>query len=130
MRLTSIASLALVATLLMTAFALGEEHHAPPPSPPCGTVGPQAQRSDPSPMMGRGMMSQGTGMPMLCGACPMMRQMVGATMEPPEMGMMGMMGAGKDRKAAAQMLQMRGEMLKAMGEILLKYGTLMAEEGK
>jgi hypothetical protein len=29
-----------------------------------------------------------------------------------------------------RMLQMRGEMLKAMGDILLKYGTSMAEEGK
>jgi hypothetical protein len=29
-----------------------------------------------------------------------------------------------------RMLEMRGEMMKAIGEVLLKYGRSMAEEGK
>jgi hypothetical protein len=40
-------------------------------------------------------------------------------------GMMAMMGPGADPKMAAQMMEMRGEMMKAMGEILVKYGQRM-----
>jgi hypothetical protein len=57
----------------------------------------------------------------------MMQQMKGGMMEPTEMGMMT---PGQDPKVLGRMLQMRGEMLKAMGDILLKYGSSLSEEGK
>jgi hypothetical protein len=37
-------------------------------------------------------------------------------------GMMGMMGSQSD---SPQMMQMRGEMMKAMGEVMMKYGKMM-----
>ena len=50
------------------------------------------------------------------GMCPMMSGgMMGG-------GMMGMMGSQSD---SPQMMQMRGEMMKAMGEVMLKYGKMM-----
>ena len=49
------------------------------------------------------------------GMCPMMG------------GMMGMMGGQSD---SPRMMQMRGEMMKAMGDILLKYGKMMEGAGK
>jgi hypothetical protein len=83
---------------------------------------PSHGHQGPHPMMGgpmhdpmrHGMMGQGMGM-----ACPMMG-----------MGMMGagMMGGG-DPKSMGRMLQLRGEMLRAMGEVLVKHGKAM-EEGK
>ena len=41
----------------------------------------------------------------------------------------GMMGGGQpmDSKAMSQMMEMRGEMMKAMGDILLKYAKRMQE---
>ena len=43
------------------------------------------------------------------------------------MGMIGPMGDPKDPKAAGRMLQMRGEMLKAIGDIMTKHGKAMEE---
>ena len=43
------------------------------------------------------------------------------------MGMIGPMGDPKDPKAAGRMLQMRGEMLKAIGDIMMKHGKAMEE---
>ena len=54
----------------------------------------------------------------------MCRQMMGGTM----MGgpMMGMGADGKmDPKMMAHMLEMRGEMMKAMGEVMMKHGAMM-----
>lgn len=66
------------------------------------------------PMMGRGMM------------CPMMGGMMGSQMDPS--GMMGMMGGGQmDPETMARMLQLRGDMLKAMGEVMLKHSQAMRE---
>ena len=63
------------------------------------------------------------GMCPMCssGTCPMMGGMQGATMP-----MMGMMGSSQPE--SPRMVQMRGEMMKAMGEIMMKYGK-MTEEG-
>jgi hypothetical protein len=66
---------------------------------------------------GRGMM----GMPMMM--CQMMPQMMGGHMDP--LGMMG--GDQMDPKTMARMLQLRGDILKAMGEVLLKHGKAMEE---
>jgi hypothetical protein len=63
----------------------------------------------------------------MMGMMSMMHQMMGGMMDPSGMGMMG--GEKKDPKAMGRMLQLRGEMLKAMGDILLKHGKMM-EEGK
>ncbi len=54
----------------------------------------------------------GHPMPMQGGMCPMM----GSS------GMMSMMGGQSE---SPQMMQMRGEMLKAMGDVLIKYGQAM-----
>jgi len=44
----------------------------------------------------------------------------------PGMGMMGMMGSGQmDPKAMGRMLQLRGDILKAVGEVLVKHGKAM-----
>ena len=59
------------------------------------------------------------------GMCPMMGGMMSPGMMggmPMGMPMMGMMAGQAD---SPRMLQMRGEMLKAMGEVLLKYGKQM-----
>lgn len=45
------------------------------------------------------------------GMCPMMSG-----------GMMGKMGSQSD---SPQMMQMRGEMMRAMGEVMMKYGRMM-----
>jgi hypothetical protein len=73
---------------------------------PMGGQGEQEQSA-----MGRGMM------------CPMM----GAQMDPSGMmGMMSMMGGGQmDPKTMARMLVLRGDLLKAMGEVMLKHAKAM-----
>jgi hypothetical protein len=58
------------------------------------------------------------------GMCPMMGVMGGGMMG--SGGMMGMMGGQSD---SPRTLQMRGEMMKAMGEILVKYGKAMESGG-
>jgi hypothetical protein len=45
------------------------------------------------------------------------------------MGMMPMDGPGADPKAQARWMQMRGEMMKAMGDVLIRYGREL-ESGK
>ena len=44
------------------------------------------------------------------------------------MGMMGGMPNMSDPKAAARMLKLRGEMMKAMGEVMLKHAQAMEQE--
>ena len=73
---------------------------------PMGSQGEQ----EPS-TMGRGMM------------CPMMGGMMGGQMDPS--GMMSMMGGQTDPTATARMLELRGDLLKAMGEVMLKHAKAM-----
>jgi hypothetical protein len=74
-----------------------------------GQRGEQEQPSGQAPMMDRGMMAM---------MCPMM-----AMMDPA-----GMMSSGQmDPKAMARMLQLRGDMLKAMGEVMLKHSQAIRE---
>lgn len=78
-------------------------------------------------MMGGGKMGQG-----MCSMC-MMQTMAARPDGPPQpmdlKGMMdipGMTGDGQmDTKTRAHLLQMRGEMLKAMGEVMVKYGQAL-----
>jgi hypothetical protein len=53
------------------------------------------------------------------GGCSMMSGMMGG-------GMMGMGSGQSDPRT----MQMRGEMMKAMGEIMMKYGKLMEGSGR
>jgi hypothetical protein len=89
-----------------------------------GPMGSQAGPSAPSPgppsMTGRGMMGQGMGM------MPMMAQMMGRRMDPG--GMLDLMDDGQmDPKARGRLLQLRGEMFKAIGEVLLKHGQALEQ---
>jgi len=57
--------------------------------------------------------------------CSMMGQpMMGMGMMPGTMGGMNM----SDPKAAARMLKLRGDMMKAMGEVMLKHGQALEQE--
>jgi hypothetical protein len=94
-----------------------------------GPAGQQAPGQPP--MRGGGMMGPGM-MGMMCpmmggGMMPMMRPMMGGMMDPSGTGMMG--GGRMDPKAMGRMLQMRGDMLKAVGEVMQKHGKAM-EEGR
>jgi hypothetical protein len=101
----------LVVLILIGTTVLGAQHHM---GGGMQMGGQQEQPSGQPPMMGRGMM----GMPMMC-------QMMGGQMDP-----LGMMGADQmDPKTMGRMLQLRGDMLKAVGEVLLKHGKAM-EEGR
>jgi hypothetical protein len=83
-----------------------DPHH---PAPPAGTSATPAPGSTP------GMM--GGGMPMMEGC----HRMMAATMGMPMMGG----AAPADPKEKAAMLQMRGEMMKAMGDIMMKHARRM-----
>jgi Spy/CpxP family protein refolding chaperone len=74
-----------------------------------------AQQPAPQP----GMPGQQHPMPMQGGMCSMMS---GGGM------MGGMMGA--QQAESPRMVQMRGEMMKAMGEVMVKYGKMMEGAGK
>jgi hypothetical protein len=87
-------------------------------------------------MCGGGSMESQAGASMQApGQMPMMGMMgmmsgtasrMGGPMDP--MGMMGMKGEGQmDPKTRGQMLQMRGEMLKAMGDIMIKHGQALGQ---
>lgn len=115
MRRSLIVSAVLVTLGLIGTTALGAQHQMGGHMQMGGHGGQQEQTSGQPSMMGRGMM----GMPM------MMCQMMGAHMEPMGMGMMS--GDPTDPKMMARMLQLRGDMLKAMGEVLLKHGKAMEE---
>ena len=135
MKLMTTVFASLVAVILIGSSALAAEHQMEgQKAMGCCQAGQQGESGGQPPMMGRGMGGQGMmGTPMMgmmCHQMPMMQQMMGGMMDPGGMGMRGMMGGTHDPKHMALMLQMRGEMLKAMGEILLKYGSAMAEEGK
>ncbi len=131
MKLMMTVCASLVAATLIGTSALASEHQMEPQkSMGCSQAGQQGEGGGQPPMMG-GMRGQGMmGMPMMGMMCPMMQQMMGCMMGPAGMGMHGMMGGGKDPKLMGRMLQMRGDMLKAVGEVMLKYGKELAEEGK
>ena len=97
--IATIAGLAMFFTVSVAAAQMRPMTPAQPSQgqPPAGTHAP-GQPSQ-QPMMGQGMMGM---------MCPMMGQ--------PMMGM-GM----SDPKAQARMLKLRGDMMKAMGEVLLKH---------
>ena len=101
--------------------------------PMMGQIGQQDQPAGQPPMMGGGMMGQGMmGMPMMSpmmgGGMGMMPHMMGGRMGSYGMGMGRMMGSGQmDSKVMGRMLQLRGEILKAIGEVMVKHGKAMEE---
>jgi hypothetical protein len=99
----------LVLVLIGSPFVLGGQM-------PMGSQGGgEEQRTDQPSMMGRGMMGM---------MCPMM----GGQMDPSGMmSTMSMMGGEKDPKAMARVLELRGDLLKAMGEVMLKHAKAMKE---
>jgi hypothetical protein len=104
------------------------ESQATPPEPggqrPMGGQGP----------MGHGMMGEaGMQCPMMAMHMSMMHRMMhqsmGGQTDPATIGMAeALAGGSMDAPTMAHMLQMRGEILKAIGEIMLRHGQAMAEE--
>jgi hypothetical protein len=116
-----------VSGLVILVMVSGAEAQMRPTTPPPGapsqapgsseTPGPPSQ----GPIMGPGMMG---GMP-----CPpaMGHQMMGMGMGV-EHGMMGGMMGMSDPKTAARMLKLRGDILKAIGEVMLKHAQALEQE--
>jgi hypothetical protein len=100
---------AFVASALFAVLIATPAHAQRPGGPP-----DQAQPSTPTaPAPGM----KGADMPMM----DMCRQMMGGTMAMPMMG-----GASPaDPKERAHMLEMRGEMMKAMGDVMMKHARRM-----
>jgi hypothetical protein len=89
-----------------------------------GTTARPAERVAGQPMqMGQDMMGQGSCCRMgMCGASTMTSSMPGP------FDLAGIIGSGHmDAKTRAHLLQMQGEMLKAMGEVMVKYGQTLRE---
>ena len=93
-----IVSFVAVVVVLLTGVALAQQ----PPAKPKPESGHQQMQGGMCPMMTGGGMMGGGGM-------------IGG-------GMMGMLGPQSD---SPQIMQMRGEMMKAMGEVMMKYGKMM-----
>ncbi len=110
--------MAVVTAVLILGSGTAFAQQTPPPS---GSGGPGGSMPMPGGMGGmhgggmQGGMMQG-GMMQGGMMCPMMSGMMGGGMP-----MMGMMGQRHDPK----MMQMHGEMMKAMGDIMMKYGKQM-----
>jgi hypothetical protein len=107
-RIVTIGAGLLVLVLIGSPFALGGQ------MPMRSQGGAEEPRTDQPSMMGRGMMGM---------MCPMMA----GQMDPSGMmSMMSMMGGGeRDPKAMARILALRGDLLKAMGEVMLKHAKAM-----
>jgi hypothetical protein len=108
---------ALLALLIVTPVyaqqpgTTNDPHHPASPSAPPGTPAPTSAPG-----------SKGEEMAMM----DMCRQMMG------DMTAMPMSGgaASTDPKERAEMLQMRGEMMRAMGDIMMKHARRMGKTGK
>ena len=101
-------SLAVFVAMLAGGGAIAQEPLAQPLQPSPGRRQDQHMQGGMCPMMSGGMMGGG--------------MMQGGMMP----GMMGMMGGQGDPR----MMQMRGEMMKAMGDIMMKYGKMMETPGR
>ena len=85
-----------------------------------------AQMQHPAPPPGQAPPGSASQQPMMGMMCPMMGMMRGGGME--GMGMMGGMPNMSDPKAAARMLKLRGDVMKAMGEVMLKHAQALELE--
>jgi hypothetical protein len=117
-------SVSLVTVILLAPALAGMQHRMGGQMP----MGSQSETQEPSAgqqhMMGRGMMGHGMrGQGMMGMMCPMMALM----MDPASTGTIS--DQPMDAKAVGRLLQLRGDMLKAIGDVLLKHGKAM-EEGQ
>jgi hypothetical protein len=103
--MATVAGLTLLFTVSMAVAQMRPMTPAQPSQgqPPAGTHAPGQQSQQP--MMGQEMMGM---------MCPMMGMGMGS-------GMMGGAMGMSDPKAQVRMLKLRGDMMKAMGEVLLKH---------
>lgn len=124
----------LVLVLTVAAPAAAQQPGPQPGMPPGqGGQAPQMPMQGGGGMMGGGMMMcpmmgmQGGGMQ---GGGGMMggNMMGGGMMGGGMQGMMGMMGGQSDPKMLGHMLQMRGEIMKAVGDVLIKHGQVIQSE--
>ena len=113
----------IAATVLASGSVVSAQQPGPSASP--GQPDEQAQHARHMMQMCSQMMGHSGAMGAMMGG-GMMAPMGGAMMGPmggPMMGMMPMMSG--DAKQQAEMMAMRGEMMKAMGDIMLKYAERM-----
>lgn len=107
-RISVFVTSAMLAMLLVTPVGAQQSEKAGDPHHPA-TPGASAQTPTPG--------AKGGGMPMM----DMCRQMMGDMMAMPMMGG----AASADPREKADMLEMRGEMMKAMGDIMMKHAKRM-----
>jgi hypothetical protein len=105
-------SVSLITVILLGSAMAGMQHQMGGQMPKGSQSETQESSSGQHQMMGPRMMGM---------MCPMMAMM----MEPAGMGMMG--GQQMDPKTVGRMLQLRGDILKAIGDVLLKHGKAMEE---
>ena len=113
-------TVAVMTGLVLLAMVSGAGAQTQPTTPPASSPSqdPHSHAPTTAPgMMGQGMM--GGGM-----MCPLMGPGM-AAMGP---GMMGGMMASSDPKAMARMLRLRGDIMKAVGEVMLKHAQALEQE--
>jgi hypothetical protein len=118
---TILVSAVIVAALLGATVALAQQPPSGQPHDHSQATPQPAQPQTPpaapgAPMGGMHGTTTGGGPGGMMGGMPCHHMMSG--------GMMPMMGAA-DPRTMSQMLQMRGEMMRAMGEIMMKHGKAM-----
>ena len=112
------------AVIVSPMMASGAWAQAPPATPSAGENS-HPSPADPAgqpPRMGHAMMGQGTAGGIMC---PMMGGAMGQGMS--GMDTMARMMAS-DPKTTARLLKLRGEMMKAMGEVMVKHGQALDQE--
>jgi len=137
-------TISVLAVLALLGWVTVAQAQTQPMGPPQGqpTPGPKvpAQRAPQHQMGDQGMMEHHRMMEMMCPM--MMGMMMGNMMGQSGMargmrgpgimggGMLGMsaMGSPSDPKAMARMLKLRGDMMKAMSEVLLKHAQELEQE--
>jgi hypothetical protein len=132
----------LIVMLGMLVLATGATVHAQQPASPADPHHPQGQAQAPAPPAGQQTPKPGAHMGGMMPMMQMCREMMGGHSMPGHgmgQGMMGggmmggMMGGGMmggqagDPRAMGQMMEMRGEMMKAMGEVMLKHAKKLQE---
>jgi hypothetical protein len=128
----------LITMLGMLVLVTGATVHAQQPASPADPHHPQGQAQAPAPPAGQQTPKPGAHMGGMMPMMQMCREMMGGHSMPGHgmgQGMMGggMMGGGMmggrvgDPKTMGQMMEMRGEMMKAMGEVMLKHAKKLQE---
>jgi hypothetical protein len=123
----------LIAILGMLALATGATAYAQQPATPADQHHPQGQAQAPAPPAGQQTPKPGAHMGGMMPMMQMCREMMGGHSMPGHGMGQGMMGGGMmggqagDPRAMARMMEMRGDMMKAMGEVMLKHAKKLQE---